>query len=134
MGRSRIAAAISLAIVIPIGYYGKLYRGPAHVWVNDSFASIFYEILWCALAFFVNPRWRPAPIAISVFGATCVLEFLQLWHPPFLQWARSYFLGRSLLGDFFDWSDFLYYFAGSTLGYLWLGALPVSSASSATPR
>jgi hypothetical protein len=130
MVRPRTAAALSVALVAALGYYSKLYRGPAHHWVNDSFASIFYEILWCALAFFVRPRWRPAPIALSVFGATCVLEFLQLWHPPFLQWARSYFLGRSILGDFFDWSDFFYYFAGSVLGCLWLkGLLRVSSVS-----
>jgi hypothetical protein len=129
MARARIAAALSLALVVPLGYYGKLYRGPAHHWVNDSFASIFYEILWSLAAFFVRPRWRPAPIAISVCAATCVLEFLQLWHPPMLQWARSSFLGRSLLGDFFDWSDFLYYFAGSFLGYLWVRALRVKNTA-----
>ncbi len=134
MARSRLAAAISLAVVVSLGYYGKIYRGPAHHWVNDSFASIFYEIMWCVLAFLVRPRWRPAPIAISVFIATCILEFLQLWHPRILEWARSYFLGRSLLGNFFVWSDFLYYAAGSAIGYLWLSALRVSSASSATPR
>jgi hypothetical protein len=127
MARSRLAAAISLAVVVSLGYYGKIYRGPAHAWVNNSFASIFYEILWCVLAFLVRPRWRPAPIAISVCAATCVLEFLQLWHPPILQWARSYFLGSSLLGTDFDPSDFLYYFVGSALGYLWLRLLRIKS-------
>jgi hypothetical protein len=129
MARARIIAAISLAIVIPLGYYGKVYRGPAHAWVNDSFASIFYEILWCLLAFLVRPRWLPGPIAMSVFVATCVLEFLQLWHPPFLEWARGYFLGRSLLGTDFDPSDFIYYVAGSALGYLWLRALPAKDSA-----
>jgi len=118
--RSRVYAVFSLAVVVSLGYYGKVYRGPAHHWVNNSFATIFYEILWCVLAFLVRPRWRPAPIAVSVFGATCILEFLQLWHPPLLEWARSYFLGRSLLGTDFDPSDFVYYAAGSALGCLWL--------------
>jgi hypothetical protein len=126
MGRSRLAAALSLPLVAGLGFYSKFYRGPAQHWVNDSFASIFYEILWCLAAIFAVPRWPAGPIAISVFAATCALEFLQLWHPPFLQWARSYFLGRTILGTDFDWSDFLYYIAGSAAGYLWLKLLPQS--------
>ena len=124
MARSRIAAALSLPVVAALGFYSKFYRGPAQHWVNDSLASVFYEILWCLAAVFAVPRWPPGPIAISVLAATCALEFLQLWHPPFLQWARSFFIGRTILGTDFDWSDFLYYFVGSAAGYLWLKLLP----------
>jgi hypothetical protein len=45
---------------------------------------------------------------------------MQLWHPPWLEWMRGYFLGRTILGSTFDWWDFPYYFAGSALGWLWL--------------
>jgi hypothetical protein len=55
---------------------------------------------------------------------TCALEFLQLWHPPLLESLRSNFIGRTILGSYFDWSDFTYYFAGSALGYLWLRLMP----------
>jgi hypothetical protein len=120
---------LSLAIVVPAGYYGKRYRGPGAHWVNDSLGGVFYEILWCLVLAILLPRWKPARIATVVLIATCILEFLQLWHPPLLEWLRSFFLGRTILGSYFDWTDFPYYFAGSALGWAWLRL-----AASSTPR
>jgi hypothetical protein len=117
---SRIRVAISLVVILAIGLYSKRYRGPASAWVNDSLGGAFYEIFWCLAAAFCVPRWPPGPIAAIVLVSTCVLEFLQLWHPPLLQWARGFFVGRSILGDYFDWWDFPYYILGSAAGYLWL--------------
>jgi hypothetical protein len=111
---------ISIAIVLRAGLYGKFYKGPGAGWVNGSLGGVFYEILWCLVLGLWLPRWKAARIATVVLTATCILEFLQLWHPPFLEWLRSYFLGRSILGSYFDWLDFPYYFAGSALGWLWL--------------
>jgi hypothetical protein len=111
---------ISIAIVVPAGLYGKFYKGPGALWVNDSLGGVFYEILWCLVLGLCLPRWKAARIATAVLTTTCMLEFLQLWHPPFLEWLRSYFLGRTILGSYFDWWDFPYYFAGSALGWLWL--------------
>ncbi|WP_224085633.1 DUF2809 domain-containing protein [Nostoc sp. MS1] len=51
---------------------------------------------------------------------TCLLEFLQLWQPPFLLWVRSSWAGRMVFGNVFSWVDFPYYFVGSGLGWLWL--------------
>jgi hypothetical protein len=59
-------------------------------------------------------------IASSVLAITCVLEFLQLWHPPFLQLIRNTFIGRTILGSYFTWSDFPYYFLGSGIGWFWM--------------
>src|SRR5690349_16948591 len=124
MTRLRLLAAISIAIVIPLGLYTKVYSGPGRAWVNDSLGGVLYEILWCLAAIFAVPRWKPGPIALAVLIATCGLEFLQLWHPPFLQAARANLIGRLILGDTFVWSDFPYYFLGSAAGYVWLRALP----------
>ena len=121
--RRWMPALISLAVVIPAGFYGKFYRGPGAHWVNDSLGGVFYEIMWCLLFGLCLPRWKAARIAAVVLAATCFLEFLQLWHPPLLEWLRGYFLGRTILGTFFDWWDFPYYFAGSALGWLWLRAI-----------
>ncbi len=84
---------------------------------------MFYEILWCVVFGLCLPRTRAWRIAAGVLVVTCILEFLQLWHPPILEWLRSDFIGRSILGSWFDWNDFPYYFAGSALGWLWLRAL-----------
>jgi hypothetical protein len=106
-------------IIVPIGFYSKFYTGPAANWVNNSLSGVFYEVFWCALLFlFLDDN--PWIIATFVLMMTCLLEFLQLWHPPFLEFIRSHFLGRAVLGTSFTWSDFPYYFLGCGVGWLWM--------------
>ena len=118
-----IPAAVSLAVIVPVGFSSKFYRGPAAAWVNDSLGGFFYVLFWCLVVFLLMPRRRPASVAAAVLAATCTLEFLQLWHPPFLELLRSHFLGRTILGTTFDWMDFPYYFAGAAAGWVWLSLL-----------
>jgi uncharacterized protein DUF2809 len=113
----------ALAVIVPLGIYTKFYRGPAAAWVNDPLGSVLYEIAWCLVAAIAVPRCRPGPIALGVLAATCALEVLQLWHPPFLEWLRSFFLGRLVLGTTFIWSDFAWYAVGSVAGYALLTIL-----------
>jgi hypothetical protein len=116
--------AASLALVTPLGFYAKRgYHGPGAAWVHDSLGGVLYEIFWCLVVAILIPRWSAGRIAIAVLTATCALEFLQLWHPPLLEWMRSCFVGHLVLGSYFDWSDFLYYFAGTAAGWLWLRAI-----------
>jgi hypothetical protein len=116
-------AALALAVVIPLGVYTKFYRGPAAGWINDPLGSVLYEIAWCLVAAIAVPHGPPRPIALTVFAATCTLEILQLWHPPFLEWLRSFFVGRLVLGTTFVWSDFAWYAVGSAAGYAILNFL-----------
>jgi hypothetical protein len=118
--RTAILALISIAIVVPAGLFGKRYRGPGAHWVNDSFGGVLYCVLWCLVLALALPRVRAARIAAGVLIVTCILEFLQLWHPPFLEYLRSFFVARTILGSYFDWSDFPYYFLGSAIGWFWL--------------
>lgn len=108
---------------MPLGFYLKLYRGPGAHWVNDSFDGALYVAFWCLVVFLLRPRWRPRWIAAGALAGTCMLEFLQLWHPRFLEIVRSYFIGAAILGDTFAWSDFPYYFLGAGLGWMWLARL-----------
>ena len=116
-------AMISLATVIPAGFYCKFYSGPAANWVRNSLSGVLYELFWCLLLFMLFEGIKPWVIAVSVLMATCLLEFLQLWHPPFLELIRSTFIGRTLLGTSFTWFDFPYYLAGCAIGWLWLRGL-----------
>ncbi len=111
---------LSILIITPIGFYSKFYHGPAASWVNDSLGGLFYEIFWCLVVFIFFPKSRPLLIAAIVLTFTCLLEFLQLWHPLFLQTIRNNFIGVTIIGDSFTWSDFPYYFLGSGIGWLWL--------------
>jgi hypothetical protein len=112
---------LSLLVVTAMGFFFKYYTGWGKQWFNNSFSTIFYEILWCLVAFwFFRSDKAVRLIPIWVFLITCVLEFLQLWHPPLLEQIRATLIGRLLLGTTFVWSDFIYYAVGSVCGWLWL--------------
>lgn len=82
---------------------------------------MWYEVFWCLFFFAFFPKKKFIIfIPIGVFIITSLLEFLQLWHPPFLQLVRSYALGRLLLGTTFSSWDFLYYAIGCVIGAWWL--------------
>ena len=115
----RLALLISILIIVPLGYVVRFY-GAAPEWFNDLFGSIAYEIFWILLVALIFPKAAPIWTAVGVCLATCVLEFLQLWHPPFLQAMRATLPGRLVLGNVFNWSDFLAYFLGSFLGWVWM--------------
>jgi len=119
-----VSRLIALVFAALLGLYLKrFYRGPAEHWVHDSVGGVFYEIFWCLVLAILLPRLKKEKVAIVVLIATCILEFLQLWHPPSLEYLRSFFIGRTILGSYFDWWDFPYYFIGTALGYALLRAL-----------
>lgn len=111
---------ISLLIIVPVGFYSKFYNDPSAHWVNDSLGGVFYVIFWCLIFFLFLGNTKPWKIAITVLLITFYLEFLQLCHPPFLEFIRSYFIGRTILGTSFTWFDFPYYFVGCGVGWLWM--------------
>jgi len=115
---------LSLLIVVVMGFFFKYYTGPAHQWFNDYGAAVFYEIFWCLFAFlFARSRAAIIQIPLWVFVITCILEFLQLWHPPLLEAMRATLIGKLLLGTTFVWWDFPHYILGCVLGWLWLRQL-----------
>jgi hypothetical protein len=111
---------LSLFIIIPVGFFCKFYQGYFYEWMSNSLAGVFYEIFWCLLIFLFMKKKALWKIATAVFTITCALEFLQLWHPPFLEIIRSNFIGRSVIGTSFVPSDFYYYIIGSLMGWMWL--------------
>ena len=118
----RLRTMAALPAVTAVGFAAKYYPGPGRWWVNDwGPASVAYEVFFMLLAFLAVPR-RGAitPIAVGVCVVTCVLEFLQLWQPPWLQAARSTLLGKALLGDSFSCWDFPAYPVGCILGWFLL--------------
>ncbi|MGB3205683.1 MAG: DUF2809 domain-containing protein, partial [Crinalium sp.] len=110
----------SLLIILPLGLGSKLYSGTGQQWFNNYAGDVLYEIFWCLfLSLFIANRKMLNNIPLGVFIITCIIEFLQLWHPPWLQMLRSQFLVKLLLGTTFSWWDFPHYFLGSVIGWLW---------------
>jgi hypothetical protein len=114
---------VSLAVLVPVGFATKIYAGPGAGWVRASLGGVLYVTFWSLVVFLWRPRWNAWGIVAGVLGATCLIEFAQLWHPAWLEWVRGYFVGRTILGNVFDWWDFPGYFAGAILGWFWLRGL-----------
>jgi len=120
----RLKTNLFLLIVTPLGFAFKFYSGAGNVWFNDYGAGVLYEVFWVLLIFMFYPTKTAANvIPIIVFFSTCMLEFLQLWHPQFLMAVRATFLGRALLGTTFVWWDFPHYLIGCLIGWGWLHRL-----------
>ncbi|MEM8641678.1 MAG: DUF2809 domain-containing protein [Cyanobacteria bacterium P01_G01_bin.54] len=120
----RWRALLSLALLIPLGLAVRFYPLPPGSWLNDLLGSVAYEIAWCLLAWVIWPRpqaiWQ---IPLWVFGCTCLIEVLQLWHPAWLVAIRATLPGRLILGNTFVWLDFVHYALGAIAGWLWLQAI-----------
>ncbi len=117
MNKFKLVTLISILIVVPLGFASKFYAGPGAKWFNDSLGGLLYEVFWCLTISYILIKVKPWKIAISVFMITCILEFLQLWHPVFLEIIRSTFIGRTIIGTTFIPSDFIYYTIGSITGW-----------------
>jgi len=114
---------ISIAIITPLGFYTKVYSGPAFRWVNNSLGGILYVIFWSLLFYLLFTRIRPIMIVLIVLLVTCTLEILQLWHPDFLEAIRSTFIGVTLMGNSFSWLDIIHYIIGALASVGLLGTL-----------
>jgi glycopeptide antibiotics resistance protein len=117
--RYRIALLVSLAIILPLGYWVRFSQDPLPEWLNDALGSVAYEIFWVLLVLLVFPKLSPWRVALGVCLVTIAIEFLQLWQAPFLQAARATLPGRLVLGNTFSGKDFPAYLVGSGLGWLW---------------
>ena len=119
----RLGVLTSLLLLTPLGFAAKFYTGPGRHWVNNSLGGVLYEIFWCLVVFLFARKAAPWKIALGVFIAAAILETLQLFHPPVLEYIRSFFIGRTLLGTTFVLSDFFYYAIGCAMGYAWIRGL-----------
>ena len=125
----RLITFLSILIITPLGFYSKFYKGLFEFWVNNSLCGVFYEIFWCLIVFLFFQKIKPKMIALLIFLITCLVEFSQLWHPHFLEVIRNTFIGRTILGTSFVWTDFLYYLIGCFLGLLWINLIKKLSKS-----
>lgn len=110
-------------LLVPLGFATKWYNGPAAFWVNNSLGGVLYVVFWSLLLSVGMPRIRFGLNVVVVFTVTSVVELLQLWHPPVLQLVRGHFLGATLLGTCFSWSDFPHYAIGALMAFALLNAV-----------
>ncbi len=85
-------------------------------WWREHGGGIPYVCYWIAFWFVFFPFRRCIlPICVAVTTGICLLEFLQLWKPPWLMQIRATRFGAALLGSGFTWDDFPPYFIGGAV-------------------
>ena len=123
LSKTRIYTLFSILLITPLGFFTKLYTGNGDTWINDHLGGTFYVIFWCLIIYLIFPRTKPLIIAGWVLAVTVLLEFLQLYHPKFLELLRETFIGQTILGSSFNRIDFVFYLLGWGLAILWLTGL-----------
>jgi len=108
----------ALLITAVLGFLLKYYNGAGSNFINNSLAGAAYVTFWCIYFRILLPRTSAKVITIAVTLTTCFLEFLQLWHPPFLIYLRQFWLTKILLGTTFHETDFIWYLAGAIIGWI----------------
>ena len=78
------------------------------------------DALWALMIFLglglLLPRQRTAPLAGLAGAVSCLVEFSQLYHAPWIDAARRTWPGRLALGDTFAWGDIAAYLVGVASG------------------
>jgi len=118
--RQRLPTLLSILIITPVGFYSRFYDGPAASLVNNYLGGTFYVIFWSLSVYLFLPSRKTWMIAVAVLVATCLLEFLQVYHHPILELIRGSFIGVTILGNSFSWADFPWYFLGAGIGWFWI--------------
>ena len=85
------------ALLVISGFWLR-FDAPIAPYLRDAFGGITYVLVFVLLFGAVIPNGPSISIAAGVLFATCCLEFLQLWHPAWLEACRRTLVGRLLLG------------------------------------
>lgn len=101
MNRCRVSLIVLLVLIALLGYWLRFDAAIAAT-SRDGLGGAAYVIFFVVAIAIIRPASSAARIALVVLGVTCVLEFLQLWHPLWLEKIRRTFHGRVLLGTTFD--------------------------------
>ena len=116
--RSRAIYAMAAGLVIGVGLLWRSGLVP----LSDFVAKYGGDALWAMVVFLcfgiVFPRSSTVQIALAAVCFAWGVEFLQLYHAPWIDGIRSTRLGRLVLGSMFNSPDLLAYVVGVGLGVL----------------
>ena len=116
--RSRLIYGLGMVLVIGIGLLWRsgLLALPAFI------AKYGGDALWAFVVFlcfgFVSPRASTVRIGCIAICFAWSVEFLQLYHAPWIDGVRLTRVGRLVLGNTFNGPDLLAYVVGIALGAL----------------
>lgn len=118
--KALIKTIVLIVIITALGFSAKLVPHGEAKWVSNQLAGLFYVTELSLILYLFFPEHFIILLVIAAFLLTSLVEFMQLWHPTFLEPVRSSFLGHTIIGSTFSWLDFPWYVGGAVLGWLLL--------------
>lgn len=117
MWKRQLILFLVIIVLMVTGYWLRFYA-PIDLEWRDRSGGVTYVVFWILVYALIRPAAPALPVALTVLFITCCLEFLQRWHPAWLEAIRRTWPGRLVLGTTFEWSDFPPYFVGAAIGFL----------------
>ncbi|MFL6447140.1 MAG: DUF2809 domain-containing protein [Bryobacteraceae bacterium] len=114
---------VSIAFISVLAGLWLRFDAPIPPYLRDVCGGLTYVLFFILVILAFRLRASAFLVAAAVLVVTCSLEFLQLWHPVWLEACRRTIPGRLLLGTTFEWTDFPPYFVGAAGGWLLLRTL-----------
>lgn len=111
--KSRLKYFAVVLIITPLGFATKLEWVTQYGWVYLYAGDILYSIFFFFLFLTIYPRFNPCKLAAVNFILDVLIELSQLYSTPLLNSIRAFFIGRTILGNGFDYLDFFYYIIGN---------------------
>jgi len=118
--RSRPVYGASILLVIALGLLTRKFPE----FVPAALGKTPGDALWLwALMVFLGLGWifrraRTVTLALAALSFSFAIEFLQLYHAPWIETLRGTLLGRLVLGRGFLWGDLVAYCVGVAVGGL----------------
>jgi hypothetical protein len=110
-GTRRTGAATCLAVVIAAGLLSRRFPLPG-VLAEHTGDALWTVAVFCLLAV-AMPGRRTLPLAVLAFVVSAAVEATQLLRWQWLVDLRATTAGALLLGQGFQWADFVAYAAGA---------------------
>ena len=118
--KSLVKAIVLIIIVAALGVLAKMVPAGEALWISNHLAGSFYVVELSLILYLIFPDHFNFLLVTAAFLLTSLVEFLQIWHPAFLEPVRSSFVGHTILGNTFSWLDFPWYLLGAFTGWLLL--------------
>ena len=116
--QQRLPVMVALGVVIGLGLASRTYDGL----FPNAFGKYPGDALWTVVAYLgwklVVPAMVPWKLGLMALGQSFGVEFLQLYHTPWLDGIRGNHFGHLLLGSTFNPMDFVAYSVGTTAVFL----------------
>jgi len=116
--QQRLPVMVALGVVIGLGLASRAYDGL----FPNALGKYPGDALWTVAVYLgwklVFPAMEPWKLGLMALGQSFGVEFLQLYHAPWLDGIRRNRFGHLLLGSTFNPMDLVAYSVGATVVFL----------------